>query len=524
MSRRIIFPTILFLYATGLFAQSASLELRKLQFAEMAVEALYVDSVDEKKLVESAIRGMLRELDPHSEYATAEEVQRMNEPLTGNFEGIGVQFTLLEDTMLVIQTISGGPSEKVGIRAGDRIIAVNDTAIAGVKMSQDEIMSRLRGAKGSKVNLRVVRRSVEKPLLFTVVRDKIPIHSLDAAYLIRPHIGYIRLNRFAATTHEEFCEALRQLIQAGARDLILDLQGNGGGYLQAATALANEVLEDNELIVYIEGRRTGRQNYNARGNGMFRTGKLAVLIDEYSASASEIVAGAVQDWDRGLIIGRRSFGKGLVQRPIDLPDGSMIRLTTARYYTPSGRCIQKPYTANDEQGYENELNERYLHGELLYADSIQMPTGDSLKYETRKLHRTVYGGGGIMPDIFVPLDTTTVYTRYHRAIVNQGVLLKAVDHYIEMNRAEMEIRYRDFDKYYTEFTVDDDLLEYLRSEADKAGIPFDEAQYIKALPLIRLQLKAYIARDFWDMNAFFRIFNETDNTVLRAVAALSDEK
>ena len=317
--------------------------IRKLTLAQFAIANLYVDETDADKLVESAIMGMLEELDPHSTYSNAEEVKKMNEPLQGNFDGIGIQFNIAEDTLFVIQPVSGGPSEKVGIRAGDRIIMVNDTLIAGVKMTTDDITRRLKGPKGTKVDVKVVRRGVDEPLSFTIKRDKIPVYSLDASYMITPKIGYIKINRFGATTYEEFMDALASLKGQGLQDLILDLQGNGGGYLNAAIDIANEFLSGGELIVYTEGRRNPRREFFAKGNGKHQGGKLVVLVDEYSASASEIVSGAIQDWDRGWIVGRRTFGKGLVQRPIDLPDGSMIRLTIARYYTPAGRCIQKPY-------------------------------------------------------------------------------------------------------------------------------------------------------------------------------------
>ena len=364
--------------------------MRKLQMAEFAIANLYVDKVDENKLVEEAIIKMLAQLDPHSTYSNAEEVKKMNEPLQGNFEGIGVQFQMIEDTLLVVQPVSNGPSEKVGILAGDRIIAVNDTAIAGVKMSTEDIMSRLRGPKGSKVNLTILRREVNDPLLFTVKRDKIPILSLDAAYMIEPKTGYIRINRFGATTAEEFLKAMKEL-------------QSKGGYLNAAIDLANEFLGEKELIVYTEGRTAQRSEFFAKGTGNFRKGRLVVLVDEYSASASEIVTGAIQDWDRGVVVGRRSFGKGLVQRPIDLPDGSMIRLTIARYYTPAGRCIQKPYDStadtklsgrnsdseNNQKKYNQDLIDRFNRGELMNADSIHFP--DSLKCQTKKLGRTVYG-------------------------------------------------------------------------------------------------------------------------------------
>ena len=332
--------------------------LRKLQIAEIATTNLYVDSVDENKLVEDAIRGMLEKLDPHSQYSTPKEVKEMNEPLNGNFEGIGVQFNMIDDTLMVIQPVTNGPSEKVGIIAGDRIVSVNDTAIAGVKMSKEEIMRRLRGPKDTKVKLSVVRSGIKDQLTFTVVRDKIPVKSVDAVYMIRPGVGYIRIGNFGATTHQEFCEALETLSQQGAESLMIDLQENGGGYLQAAVNIADELLNKGELIVYTEGRRVSRQEYHAHGEGMFMKGKVVILVNEYTASAAEIVTGAVQDQDRGYVVGRRTFGKGLVQRPIDLPDGSMIRLTIAHYYTPSGRCIQKPYEKGNQKAYQMDVVNR----------------------------------------------------------------------------------------------------------------------------------------------------------------------
>ena len=436
--------------------KQAQTPLRKLQLAEFAIANLYVDKVNEEKLVEDAIRGMLEKLDPHSAYSNAEEVKKMNEPLQGNFEGIGVQFNMVEDTLFIIQPVSGGPSAKVGILAGDRIITVNDTTIAGVKMSREEIMRRLRGPKGTHVKLGINRNGFNELLSFDVVRDKIPLHTIDATYLIRKGIGYIRISSFGATTHKEFTDAITELKKQGMKDLILDLQGNGGGYLNAAVDIANEFLEANELIVYTEGLRSPRREFKAKGDGKLRKGKVVVLIDEYSASASEIVTGAIQDWDRGQVVGRRSFGKGLVQRPLDLPDGSMIRLTTARYYTPSGRCIQKPY--DDKKKYKEDLNERFKKGEFIHADSIHFP--DSLKYKTRKLERTVYGGGGIMPDYFIPLDTTR-YNKYHRDLAAKGSIINTCLRYIDNNREELDKRYKDFDIYQKEFEVTPKLLRQL---------------------------------------------------------------
>lgn len=500
--------------------------LRKLQLAEVSIANLYVDTVDENKLVETAIVGMLKQLDPHSTYNNPEEVKEMNEPLQGNFEGIGVQFQMVEDTLLVVQPVSNGPSEKAGILAGDRIVAVNDSTIAGVKMSTEAIMKRLRGPKNSTVKLTIIRREVNEPLYFQVKRDRIPIHSLDAAYLIKPHIGYIRVNRFAATTGEEFLTALKTLQKKGMKDLILDLQGNGGGYLNAAIDLANEFLDQRELIVYTQGRKSRRRNFLAKGNGHLKNGRLIVLVDEYSASASEIVTGAIQDWDRGIVVGRRTFGKGLVQRPIDLPDGSMMRLTVARYHTPSGRCIQKPYDRNAQNGedmldkYHNDLANRLKHGELMHADSIHFP--DSLKYHTKKLGRIVYGGGGIMPDIFVPIDTTR-YTNYHRNLVAKGVLNKTSMNYIEKHRKALQNRYKKFDTFLDKFHIGQDMLDELLAIGEKEKVNFSEEQYKQSLPLIKVQLKALIARDLWDMNEYFQVMNETNESVQKALQILHED-
>ena len=495
--------------------KQAQTTLRKLQLAEFAIANLYVDKVNEEKLVEDAIRGMLEKLDPHSAYSNAEEVKKMNEPLQGNFEGIGVQFNMVEDTLFIIQPVSGGPSAKVGILAGDRIITVNDTTIAGVKMSREEIMRRLRGPKGTHVKLGINRNGFNELLSFDVVRDKIPLHTIDATYLIRKGIGYIRISSFGATTHKEFTDAITELKKQGMKDLILDLQGNGGGYLNAAVDIANEFLEANELIVYTEGLRSPRREFKAKGDGKLRKGKVVVLIDEYSASASEIVTGAIQDWDRGQVVGRRSFGKGLVQRPLDLPDGSMIRLTTARYYTPSGRCIQKPY--DDKKKYKEDLNERFKKGEFIHADSIHFP--DSLKYKTRKLERTVYGGGGIMPDYFIPLDTTR-YNKYHRDLAAKGSIINTCLRYIDNNREELDKRYKDFDIYQKEFEVTTKLLRQLVENGKKADVKYDEKLYDEALPQLKLQMKALIARDLWEMNEYFRIMNEEDESVKKALELL----
>lgn len=492
--------------------------MRKLQIAEMAITNLYVDSVDEQKMVEDGIRGMLEKLDPHSSYTTAKETKAMNEPLQGSFEGVGIQFNVSQDTLLVIQPTLGGPSEKVGIMAGDRIVAVNDTAIAGVKMSRDEMMRRLRGKKGSKVALTVVRRGIADRLSFTVTRDKIPVKTVDAVYMIRPNVGYIRIGSFGATTYEEFMEGVDSLKRKGMVDLVLDLQENGGGYMQSAIRIANEFLRKNDLIVYTEGRRSKRQEYSANGGGRLLDGRVMVLVNEYSASAAEIVTGALQDQDRAQVVGRRSFGKGLVQRPIEFKDGSMIRLTIAHYYTPSGRCIQKPYTKGDKEDYAMDIEKRFKHGELYSADSIHF--ADSLKYETLRRHRTVYGGGGIMPDFFVPLDTTQ-YTPFHRQLAAKSFIINASLRYIDSHRKELRKRYTSFDKFSAEFTIPTAVTDALIADAAKDGVkPKDDAELQATMPQLKLQLKALVARDLWDMSQYFAVINESNHIVMKAVELL----
>ena len=492
--------------------------MRKMVLAEMAITNLYVDSVDEKKLAEDGSRGMIEQLDPHSSYSTAKETKEMNEPLQGSFEGIGVQFNMVKDTLLVIQPVVNGPSERVGILAGDRIVSVNDTAIAGVKMSKEDIMKRLRGAKGSKVRLGVVRRGIAGILKFTVVRDKIPVKTLDAAYMIRPHVGYIRIGSFGVTTYNEFMKAVETLKASGMKDLILDLQENGGGYLMAAVQIANEFLHNSDLIVYTQGRKVPRQDYCADGSGRLLDGKVFVLINEYTASAAEIVTGAIQDQDRGTVVGRRSFGKGLVQRPIDLPDGSMIRLTIAHYFTPSGRCIQKPYKKGDAIDYAMDIEKRFEHGELYSADSIHF--ADSLKYYTLRKHRVVYGGGGIMPDVFVPLDTTQ-YTKFLRQMAARSYIINANLKYIDVNRKQLKKQFATFNDFNARFEVPQSLIDDVVQAAEKDKIkPKDQQELQATLPQLRRQLKALIARDLWDMSEYFQVINETNPIVVKAVGLL----
>jgi carboxyl-terminal processing protease len=501
-------------------------QFHKINTALYAIDNLYVDTVKSSKLVEDAIIGMLAKLDPHSTYLTAEELKEADEPLQGNFDGIGVQFNMLTDTLYIVEVISGGPSEKVGIRAGDRIIQVDDTLIAGVKMKNTEVMSRLRGPKGTTVNVKILRKNNAGLLDFKIIRDKIPIHSLNAHYMLDAETGYIKLDRFAATSHEEFKTAVAELQTQGMKNLIFDLQSNGGGYLDAGIWIANEFLKQNQLIVYTEGVHQRRNDARARFDGTLSTGRLIILVDENTASASEIVSGAVQDWDRGVIVGRRTFGKGLVQRPIPLPDGSMIRLTTARYYTPTGRSIQTPYESGKLDSYYNEFNTRFLRGEMLSADSIQF--SDSLKYSTLVENRTVYGGGGIMPDYFVPMnnDTTGWYylaakTSLYREIYNNGTIYKYVTQMIDNNRDKLKKQYPDYVTIGKKFTVSDKIINELLDlyKKDKAEELKEKSYQLteeqqkelpNAKPLIQFQLKGYLIRELLGENDYYHFLNDSD--------------
>lgn len=507
---------------TLLHAQSqANLDdaMRKLIMAAVMTNNFYVDSVDCNKLVEDAINGMLSKLDPHSAYSNAKDTKSLNEPLQGSFEGIGVQFNMLEDTLLIIQPVSKGPSEKVGILAGDRIINVNDTAIAGVKMSREEIMRRLRGPKGSKVKLGIKREGIKDIVYFNVTRDKIPVTTLDAAYMVTPTIGLVRFSSFGATTHDEVTKAVKELKEKGMQSLIIDLQQNGGGYLNAAAEIASEFLPKGDLIVYTKGRSFPRQEFRSTGGGLFN-GKIVVLIDEYSASAAEILTGAIQDQDRGLVVGRRSFGKGLVQRPIDLPDGSMIRLTISHYYTPSGRCVQKPYEMGNKEAYQKDVLNRLNSGELTNVDSMKAHIPDSLKYQTLREHRTVYGGGGIMPDHFIPLDTT-IYTKFYRELSAKSLIVNANLHYMDKHRKKLAKQYPDFDTFNANFEMPEDVIEKLFNDAEKQKVkPKDDEERTTTIPQVKRTLKALVARDLWDMSEYFQIIYQDNEMVKKAVELL----
>lgn len=501
-------------------SNSASRQQQKLLMVENIVNNLYVDNVDEEKVVENAVRGILENLDPHSSYSTKEETTSSQETMQGSFSGIGIQFNMQKDTLYVVQTIAGGPSEKVGILPGDRFIAVDDSIIAGRKLKNTDIMKRLRGPKGTKVNIKVKRGSNAELLEFKITRDDIPLNSIDAVYMADGKTGYIRLSRFAATSYKEFKDAITKLKKQGMQQLILDLTDNGGGYMQIAAQIANEMLNRGNLIVYTQGRKSPRQNLNADGSGTFRTQKVVVMINQFSASASEILSGAVQDWDRGVVVGRRSFGKGLVQREFLLPDSSSFRLTIARYYTPSGRNIQKPYVKGDREDYDKDIIDRYNHGELQSADSIHF--ADSQKHTTLRLHRTVYGGGGIMPDVFVPLDTTQ-YTDYHRRLVAKGIIPQFALRYVDKNRADLKAQYPDAQKFIKEFTVTDEMLNNLVDAGKAEKVDFDKSQFAKSKEMLRTFVKAAIANDLFSTGAYFQIVNEQNDIYKEALSIINDD-
>jgi carboxyl-terminal processing protease len=484
------------------------------------IDAFYVDSVNLNTLTETAIIEVLRSLDPHSSYISAKDVKEMNEPLNGNFEGIGIQFNILHDTIIVIEPLPKGPSEKVGLLAGDRIVTINDEKVAGIKISTTGVRSRLMGPKGTKVSLNIFRKGEKNLLAFTIIRDKIPIYSLDASYMINNETGYIKLNKFAATTEKEFTDALTGLKTANLKNMIIDLRGNPGGYMMAAVAIANQFLSGEKLVVYMQGRRTLRQDFKSTGNGALMKTKLVVLTDEGSASASEIFAGAIQDWDRGVIIGRRSFGKGLVQNGFNLTDGSQIRLTVARYYTPTGRSIQSPYNEGYDK-YMANFYKRYSDGELMSADSTHFR--DSLKFNTNINHRKVYGGGGIMPDIFVPADTSD-YSDYYRDLVRKNVFNSFILEYADKNRAKIKSSYPKFDDFKNKFEFTTDEVNSFTKAGEDAGVKFNEKQFSVSKAEILKILKGLVANDIWQTTEYFRIVNEGDVVIAKALKVLGDDK
>ena len=496
--------------------------MQKLLNAEYAISSLYVDTINEDKLVEDAIKGMLENLDPHSSYTDAKETKELEEPLQGEFSGIGIQFNMNKDTLYVIQTVPGGPSERVGVLAGDRIIYVNDTLIAGVKMKNSDIMKRLRGKKGTNVTIQILRPGVKELITFRITRDNIPVHSIDASYMLDEQTAYLRISRFGAKTHEEMMDALKALKKQGMKQLIMDLSDNGGGYLNAAIDMCNEFLERGQLMVYTEGDNSPRNEANANGWGEYRDLPMVVVVNQYSASAAEIFAGAMQDWDRAIVVGRRTFGKGLVQRPFKFDDGSMMRLTVARYYTPSGRCIQKPYNRGDKKAYEKELMDRYNEGEYYSLDSIQF--NDSLRYTTRINGRTIYGGGGVMPDVFVPVDTSE-YSTYYRDLSAKGIINQFAIRYVDKNRKTISKQFKTVKDFDEGFIVTDEMMRDLIAMGEQDSVKYDEEKFRTSEQLLKAIAKGLIARDVYgDPGAYSIIINHRNHDVQAAYEILNDQE
>jgi carboxyl-terminal processing protease len=484
------------------------------------VDAFYVDSVSLDMLTEKAIVEVLKNLDPHSTYISAKDVKETNEPLNGNFEGIGVQFNVLRDSILIVEPIVGGPSEKVGIKAGDRILTIANEKVTGIGISTAGVRSRLMGTKGTKVALTVFRKGVKEILDFTITRDKIPIYSLDASYMLDKETGYIKLNKFAATTEKEFSEAAENLKKSNMKNLVLDLRQNGGGYMLAATALADKFFTDQKLLVYLVGRKTPKQEFKSLGSGSLSSDRVIVLTDEGSASASEIFAGAMQDWDRGIIMGRRTFGKGLVQNRFDLADGSEIRLTIARYYTPTGRSIQRPYNEGYDKYMEN-FYKRFTDGELMSADSIRL--ADSLKFRTLVNKRIVYGGGGIMPDVFVSADTS-YYSPYFQRLNAKNILVSFALEYYDKNRALLNNQYKTFPEFNAKFSFTPEDIKLFLAKGEAQGVKFNESQFNKSKSEIMLIMKAYVASNMWRSSEFYQTINTNDKVIDQALKLISDEK
>ncbi|MDE5607580.1 MAG: S41 family peptidase [Muribaculaceae bacterium] len=490
--------------------------------ANRIIESYYVDSIDSDKTVESAIVAMLKTLDPHSTYTDAEETRELTTPLEGNFSGIGIQFSMLEDTVFVIQTIPGGPCEKVGIVPGDRIIQAGDSLLAGRKLPNSRILNILRGPKGSIVPLTVVRRGESEPMIFTVERDDIPIHSVDASFMADPTTGYVRITRFAENTAEELKEALAGLRSQGMKNLIIDLEDNGGGYLGAATEIASEFLPKDAPIVYTEAPKLGTNKFDNMRKGSFLDGRLVIMVNQYSASASEILSGAIQDNDRGLIVGRRTFGKGLVQRPFNFPDGSMIRLTVSRYFTPSGRCIQRPYDRENIDDYNLDILHRFEHGEFTSADSVQLDK--SQLHYTLLRRRPVYGGGGIMPDLFVPLDTTAV-TPYYRQLLAKGIINRLAITYVDDNRDSLHTEFPSEQAFIDGFSVSPDLIARVADLATTSGIELNQDELDSSTPMLRTILKGLIGRDLFQTSTYYKIvYPVLNDEYIAALQLINDKK
>jgi carboxyl-terminal processing protease len=530
--QKVLISFLAFTLHFNLFSQVSEEQAQKFSRVMDIINMFYVDTVQEEKLVEKAIISVLKELDPHSTYISRDEVRELNEPLIGSFDGIGITYNILHDTVYIISTFQGGPSERLGIKPGDRIISIDDNHIAGIGIKPEKVKSYLLGSKGTFVSLLVKPNGSSGLTSFVIPREQIPIVSIDAAYQVNNGTAYIKLNRFSATSPDEFLSVAAKLKKKGVENLILDLRDNGGGYLKSATDLADQFLSDNKLIVYTEGTSSSKSEYFANNKGLFEKGKLVVLINEGTASASEIVSGAIQDWDKGLLIGRRSFGKGLVQRPFTLVDGSLIRLTIARYYTPTGRLIQKPYNEGFDK-YSGDLKQRLNHGEFFHADSIHF--SDSLKFYTLKNKRLVYGSGGIMPDVFVPLDTT-LFPVYYQNIMKNGKLSEFVLDYIDKNRNYFNRNFPQFDIYKTQYQVGNDLVKKIivsaLTENSSSGLLADNHtgtpdNFINQADLINKQvknhMKALIAQNLYGNAEYYEIINQTDQIFLKALEIISND-
>ncbi len=491
---------------------------QKLRYAAALIEECYVDSVNSDSLVTEAIVAMLHTLDPHSQYSSPEETKELNQPLEGKFSGIGIQFSIVRDTVYVVQTTGGGPSERVGIRPGDRIIYVNDSIFTRPKIANSDVLKTLRGEKGTEVNLKIKRGDSPELIEFRIIRDDIPIYSVDASYMVAPEVGFISISRFAESTPKELDEAIEKLAAQGMKHLILDLESNGGGYLGAAHGVASRFLKNGEMVVYTNGLNakpayfkvekvdfgTLFNNSKYKVKSKSKVDRLVIMVDQYSASASEIVAGAIQDNDRGLIVGRRTFGKGLVQRPFPFPDGSMIRLTTSRYYTPSGRLIQKPYKKGESEEYQLDLLNRYNNGELFSVDSIHFD--EALKTYTLKNHRPVYGGGGIMPDRFVPVDTSN-YSNYYRDLIAKNSINTLVLNVLDANRKELLEKYPTEDDFYANYTVSQDLIDKLVEQGKKDGVEPNPEQLATSRKMLEAIIRGLLARDLYDNGTYVRSTN-----------------
>ena len=514
----IVLATII--VSTNALSQTVNDEILKFGRTLGIIDAYYVDTTTVSKLTEKAIIDMLRSLDPHSTYTSAKDVREMRQPLQGNFDGIGIQFDILRDSIIVVEPIAGGPSERVGLRASDRIVVINEEKVTGIGITTVGVRSRLLGQRGTRVNVSVYRKGENELLDFIIIRDRIPMYSLDAAYMLNDDVGYIKLSRFAATTEREFSEAVEKLEKSNMQRLVIDLRGNGGGYLNAATQIAGRFFADRRLLVYISGRRIARQNYNSRGNGNLATMPVVVLTDEFSASASEILSGALQDWDRGVVIGRRTFGKGLVQNEYFLSDSSMIRLTVARYYTPTGRSIQSAYDEGYDKYIENYQN-RFTTGELLTADNINIP--DSLKFNTLVNNRVVYGGGGIIPDVFVAVDTAN-YTQYFRRLASRNILNSFALDYFDKHRTQLVDKYKDFNDFKNDFQFSQEDIRDFISRGEAEGVSYNESQFNISKNEILLTLKGLLAMNLWQASEYYQIVHQNDKMIEKALQVISDTK